>query len=73
MLTLDLFGGLQNAGSFFENSFWRRIAERLAKRDPSSYENLFATIRNKLSKQKAILSNIVAGKEGHLNVSHGMC
>lgn len=61
-----LFGGLQGAGSFFQNSFWRSIVEDLSKRNASTEEGVLLRVRNKLKKQKAILSNIVAGQDDAL-------
>ncbi|MBI3895256.1 MAG: hypothetical protein HY313_04940 [Acidobacteria bacterium] len=47
---LSLFGGLEQAGRFFEHSFWRDITERLSKRGTSKDEQALETITNKLSK-----------------------
>lgn len=63
---IGLFGGLQDAGNFFQNSFWRSIVEDLSKRRASSEENAIVRIKNKLKKRKEILSNVVAGQDDAL-------
>jgi hypothetical protein len=63
---ISLFRGLFQAGHFFESSFWRGIAERLCRLSVPEEEAVLTRIRNKLDKQKAILSNAGAGNADSL-------
>lgn len=52
---INLFGGLQNAGMFFENSFWHSIIEILSQRNPASEKEKEISIKNRLKKRADIL------------------
>lgn len=64
---IGLFGGLQNAGSFFQNSFWRSIVENLSKRRASTEEDTLVRIKNKLKKKGEILGKVAEGQEDALD------
>jgi hypothetical protein len=62
---IELFSGLQQAGHFFEHSFWRNVFEHLSKRGPETEKKLFERVINKLSKHKeTIVSQLASGSNG---------
>jgi len=64
---IGLFGGLQNAGSFFQNSFWRSIVENLSKRRASTEEDTLVRIKNWLKKKREIFGKVAKGQEDALD------
>ncbi len=60
---LELFGGLQSAGHFFEHSYWRGVFERLSLGNPEKEAGLFERVRNALEKKKLLIASQLAG--GH--------
>jgi hypothetical protein len=52
---LDLFGGLQSAGRFFEHSYWRGVFERLSLGTPEKEAGLLERVRNGLEKKKHLI------------------
>jgi len=59
---LELYGGLQTAGRFFEHSYWRGIFERLSKGAPEKEMGLFERVKNKLEKKKdTIVAQLTGG------------
>lgn len=57
---LELFGGLQTTGRFFEHSYWRGIFERLSKGTPEKERGLFDRVKNKLEKRKETIASQLA-------------
>ncbi len=53
---LSLLGGLGSAGSFFENSYWRNVAELLARRGSTNEDSVLQRIKNKISKNAATMA-----------------
>lgn len=60
---IGLYGGLQSAGSFLENSFWRSIIEVLSRRSPSIEQETIISIKNRLKKKPEILRAFSAAQE----------
>ena len=53
---LGLFEGLQDAGQFFHHSYWRSVAEGLAKRSVEGEHKAFESIKNKIAKRKKVIT-----------------
>lgn len=64
---IGLFGGLQEAGSFFQNSFWRSIVENLSKRRASTEEDALVRIKNKFKNKREILRKVADEQEDALD------
>lgn len=62
---LSLFGGLQDAGEFFKNSFWRAVAERLSKRGVGNDERALESIRNRITKNSASILRELSEPDGN--------
>ena len=60
---IRLFGGLQEAGSFLENSFWRSIIDVLSRRIPSAEQKTLISIKNRLRKKAGILAGFSEAPE----------
>lgn len=70
---LELYGGLQTAGRFFEHSYWRGIFERLSKGAPEKETGLFDRVKNKLQKRReTIVSQLAGGSAGPIDWLSGL-
>jgi hypothetical protein len=58
---LELFGGLQSAGRFFEHSYWRGVFQRLSLGAPEKEAGLFERVRNSLEKKKRLMASQLEG------------
>ena len=60
----ELFEGLQNAGHFFEHSFWRGIFEHLSKRGVETERKLIERVKNRVGKHRDTIATQLAGGSG---------
>lgn len=61
---LELFGGLQRASSFIENSFWRGVVEHICHRSPNREAEALTPIVNKLKEGRAHFLSQLRDEEG---------
>ena len=62
---LGLFEGLQSAGQFFHHSYWRSVAEGLAKRSLEREHKAFESIKNKIAKRKEVITQELSAGNDH--------